>query len=166
MIAIYNKLVKNKNLVEEGWSGIETQLKRRANLIPNLIETVKGYASHERQTFEEVVAARTAAQAATGVESQAQAEGVLGSVLRRLFALSEQYPALRASENFQGLQSELSEAENKIAVARQIYNDTVLTYNNSIQTIPTNVVAALAGFKERSYFEVEDDARSAPEVQF
>jgi len=163
---IFNRLVRQRNRVENAWAQVDVQLKRRYDLIPNLVETVKGYASHERQTFEDVVAARTSAQAATGVESQAQAEDVLGSMLRRLFALSEQYPELRASENFQGLQSQLAETENKIAVSRQIYNDTVLTYNNSIQTIPINVIASLAGFKERTYFEVEYDARSAPEVEF
>jgi len=138
-IVIFNRLVRQRNRVENAWAQVDVQLKRRYDLIPNLVETVKGYASHERQTFEDVVAARTAAQAATGVESQAQAEDVLGSMLRR---------------------------ENKIAVSRQIYNDTVLTYNNSIQTIPINVIASLAGFKERTYFEVEYDARSAPEVEF
>ena len=166
VIVIFNRLIRQRNRVDNAWAQVDVQLKRRYDLIPNLVETVKGYASHERQTFVEVVAARTAAESATGVESQAQAEGVLGSMLRRLFALAEQYPELRASENFQALQSELAEAENKIAVSRQIYNDTVLTYNNSIQTIPTNVVAVLARFDARAYFEVENDARSAPEVQF
>ena len=165
-IVIFNRLIRQRNRVENAWAQVDVQLKRRYNLIPNLVETVKGYASHEGQTFEDVVAARTAAQAATGIEGQAQAEGVLGSMLRRLFALSEQYPELRASENFQALQSQLAEAENKIAVSRQIYNDTVLTYNNSIQTIPINVIAVLARFDARTYFEVENDARSAPEVQF
>ena len=165
-IVVFNRLIRRRNRVENAWAQVDVQLKRRYDLIPNLIETVKGYASHERQTFEDVVAARTAAQSATGVEPQAEAEGVLGSVLRRLFALAEQYPELRAGENFQSLQTELAAAENKIAVSRQIYNDTVLTYNNTIQTIPTNVVAVLARFDTRAYFEVENDARSAPEVQF
>ena len=165
-IVIFNRLIRQRNRVENAWAQVDVQLKRRYDLIPNLVETVKGYASHERQTFEDVVVARTAAQSATGVEPQAEAEGVLGSALRRLFALAEQYPELRASENFQSLQTELAAAENKIAVARQIYNDTVLTYNNSIQTVPTNVIAVLARFDARTYFEVENDARSAPEVQF
>jgi len=152
-IAIFNRLIKQRNRVDNSWSQVDVQLRRRYDLIPNLVETVKGYAAHERQTFEDVVAARAAAQSASGVGDQAQAEGVLGSMLQRLFALAEDYPELRASENFQQLHSELSEAENKIAVARQIYNDTVLTYNNTTQTIPTNVVAALAGW-------------GAPEVSF
>ena len=162
----YNTLVRTRQQVRESWSGIDTELKRRYDLIPNLVETVKGYAAHEQQTFEDVVAARSAAQAATGVGDQAAAEGVLGSMLSRLFALAEQYPELRASDNFQRLQAELSETEDKIAVARQIYNDTVLTYNNTTQTIPTNVVAALAGFKSRDFFEIADGARGAPEVSF
>ena len=165
-IAIFNRLIKQRNRVDNSWSQVDVQLRRRYDLIPNLVETVKGYAAHERQTFEDVVAARAAAQSASGVGDQAQAEGVLGSMLQRLFALAEDYPELRASENFQQLQSELSQAENKIAVARQIYNDTVLTYNNTTQTIPTNVVAALAHFKTRDFFEVADEARGTPEVGF
>ena len=165
-IAIFNRLIKQRNRVDNSWSQVDVQLRRRYDLIPNLVETVKGYAAHERQTFEDVVAARAAAQSASGVGEQAQAEGLLGSMLQRLFALAEDYPELRASENFQQLQSELSEAEDKIAVARQIYNDTVLTYNNTTQTIPTNVVATLAGFKSRDFFEIADEARGAPEVAF
>ncbi|MCJ7726006.1 MAG: LemA family protein [Acidimicrobiia bacterium] len=165
-ITIFNRLIRQRNRVDNSWSQVDVQLRRRYDLIPNLVETVKGYAAHEQQTFVDVVAARTAAQAATGVGAQAEAEGVLGTMLQRLFALAEQYPALRASENFQRLQADLSETENKIAVARQIYNDTVLTYNNTTQTIPTNIVAALAGFKARDFFEVADEARGAPEVRF
>ena len=165
-IAIFNRLITQRNRVDNAWSQVDVQLRRRYDLIPNLVETVKGYAAHERQTFEDVVAARAAAEAADGIDQQAAAEGVLGSMLGRLFALAEEYPDLRSSENFQRLQADLSEAEDKIAVARQIYNDTVLTYNNTTQTIPTNVVAALAGFKSREFFEIADDARGAPEVSF
>ncbi len=164
--AIFNRLIKQRNRVDNAWAQVDVQLRRRYDLIPNLVETVKGYAGHEQQTFVDVVAARAAAQSASGIEDQAEAEGVLGSMLQRLFALAEQYPQLRASENFQHLQSELSDTEDKIAVARQIYNDTVLTYNNTTQTIPTNLVAALARFRRRDFFEVADDAREAPGVGF
>ncbi len=165
-VAIFNRLIKQRNRVDNAWSQVDVQLRRRYDLIPNLVETVKGYAGHEQETFAEVVAARAAAQAATGVGDQAEAEGMLGAMLQRLFALAEEYPELRASENFQRLQAELSATEDKIAIARQIYNDTVLTYNTTTQTIPTNVVAVLAGFKARDFFEVADDARGAPEVSF
>jgi LemA protein len=166
VVWLYNRLVRFRNRVDNSWSQVDVQLRRRYDLIPNLVEAVKGYASHERDTFEAVVTARTAAQAATTVEQQGEAEGLLGGALRRLFALAEQYPQLRASENFQSLQSQLGETENRIAVARQIYNDTVLTYNNAVQTIPTNLVAAATGFRPRAFFEVEDDARSVPRVEF
>ena len=166
VIAIFNRLIKQRNRVVNAWAQVDVQLKRRYDLIPNLVETVKGYAAHEQQTFLDVVAARAATESASGVAAQAEAEGVLGSMLQRLFALAEQYPELRASENFQRLQAELSETEDKIAIARQIYNDTVLTYNNTTQTIPTNVVAALGGFKAKDFFEVADDARRTPGVGF
>jgi LemA protein len=166
VIAIFNRLIKQRNRVVNAWAQVDVQLKRRYDLIPNLVETVKGYAAHERQTFEEVAAARSAAQSASGVGEQAQAEGMLGSMLQRLFALTEQYPELRATENFQHLQADLSETEDKIAIARQIYNDTVLTYNNTTQTIPTNIVAAMGGFKAKDFFEVADDVREAPGVGF
>jgi len=163
---IYNRLVRGRNKVANAWAQVDVQLKRRYDLIPNLVETVKGYASHEQETFELVVQARTQAVEARGVEEQGQAEDFLTGALRKLFALAEDYPELRASENFQALQGELSETENKIAVSRQIYNDTTLSYNNSVQTVPTNIVANLFGFDPRQYFEVEDDARTAPEVDF
>jgi LemA protein len=165
-VAIFNRRIKQRNRVDNAWAQVDVQLRRRYDLIPNLVETVKGYAGHEQQTFVDVVTARTAAQSASGVADQAQAEGVLGSMLQRLFALAEQYPALRASENFQHLQSELSDTEDKIAIARQIYNDTVLTYNTTTQTIPANLVAVLARFKTRDFFETADDARNAPGVAF
>jgi LemA protein len=165
-IFLYNRLVRLRNRTDNAWSQVDVQLKRRYDLIPNLVETVKGYATHERETFEDVVKARTQAQAAGTVEEQAQAEDFLTSALRRLFALAEDYPELQASENFRQLQTELAETEDRISVARQIYNDTTLTFNNAVQTVPSNVVARLAGFSIREYFEVEGDARSAPEVQF
>ena len=165
-IWLYNRLVRLRNRTDNAWSQVDVQLRRRYDLIPNLVETVKGYAAHERQTFEEVVQARNAAQAAQTVEEQGEAENFLTGALRRLFALAEAYPELRASENFQRLQAELSETENRIAVSRQIYNDSVLTYNNACQTVPSNIVASVAGFRTRAYLEIEDDARSAPEVQF
>jgi len=165
-VVIYNRLVRGRNKVDNAWAQVDVQLKRRYDLIPNLVETVKGYASHEQETFELVVQARTQAQEAGTVAEQSQAEDFLTGALRKLFALAEDYPELRASENFQALQGELSETENKIAVSRQIYNDTTLSYNNSVQTVPTNIVANLFGFDPRQYFEVEDDARSAPEVDF
>ena len=165
-IIIYNRLVKLRNRTDNAWSQVDVQLQRRYELIPNLVETVKGYASHEAETFEAVVAARSAAQAAGTVEEQAQAENFLTSALRQLFALAEDYPELRATENFQRLQTELSETENRIAVSRQIYNDSTLSYNNSVQTVPTNIVAMLTGFRARPYFEIEGDAHSAPSVEF
>ncbi|HSM01438.1 MAG TPA: LemA family protein [Acidimicrobiia bacterium] len=166
LIVIYNRLVRLRNRTDNAWSQVDVQLKRRYDLIPNIVETVKGYAAHERQTFEDVVRARAAAQDAATVEDQAQAENMLTGALRRLFALAEAYPELRASENFQRLQQELADTENKISVARQIYNDATLTYNNSVQTVPSNLVASMFGFRARAYFEIEDDARSAPDVSF
>jgi LemA protein len=165
-IVIYNRLVRLRNRVDNSWAQVDVQLKRRYDLIPNLVETVKGYASHERQTFEAVVGARSAAQAAATVPEQAQAENMLTAALRQLFALAEAYPQLQASTNFQQLQADLSDTENRIAVARQIYNDSTLTYNNSVQTVPSNLVAGMTGFATRPYFEIEDDARSAPKVEF
>ena len=165
-IFIYNRLVRLRNRTDNAWSQVDVQLKRRYDLIPNLVETVKGYAEHEQETFEDVVRARSQAQAATTVEEQAQAEDFLTSALRRLFALAEDYPELQAAENFRQLQAQLAETEDRITVARQIYNDATLTYNNAVQTVPSNIVARVTGFRTREYFEVEGDARSAPEVQF
>ena len=165
-VVIYNSLVQARNRVDNSWGQIEVQLKRRYDLIPNLVETVKGYASHERETFERVTQARSAAQSATGPAEQAQAENFLTQALRQLFAVAEAYPELRASENFQNLQNELAETENRIAVSRQIYNDSVLTYNNRVQQIPTNVVAAMTGFNIREFFEAGPEAVEAPTVDF
>jgi LemA protein len=166
LVFLYNRLVRLRNRVENAWSQVDVQLRRRYDLIPNLVETVKGYASHERATFEEVTNARTRAQQASGVSEQAQAENMLTAAIGRLFAVAEAYPELRASENFQQLQTQLEDTEGKIAVSRQIYNDAVLTYETSRETVPTNIVAGLFGFGPKPYFEIEDRAREAPSVQF
>ncbi len=166
LVVLYNRLVRLRNRVSNAWAQVDVQLRRRYDLIPNLVETVKGYAAHERATFEEVTAARTRAQQATGVEQQAEAENVLTAAIGRLFAVAEAYPELRASENFQQLQAQLGDTEDKIRVARQVYNDTVLTYENARQTVPTNVVAGMFGFEPRAFFEIEEVAREAPRVSF
>jgi LemA protein len=164
---LYNKLVRLRNRTENAWSQVDVQLRRRYDLIPNLVETVKGYASHERATFDEVTRARTAAQQAGTVEEQAGAENALTAAIGRLFAVAEAYPQLRATENFQQLQAQLEETESKIAVSRQIYNDTVLTYDNAIEQVPTNLIAGVFGFRPRPYFEIEEPAaREAPRVAF
>ena len=166
-VVLYNRLVRLRNRTENAWSQVDVQLRRRYDLIPNLVETVKGYASHERATFEEVTAARTRAQQAGGVADQAQAENALTAAIGRLFAVAEAYPELRASENFQQLQAELAKTEDTIRVARQVYNDTVLTYENARETVPTNIVAGLFRFEAREYFELEEPAaREAPRVSF
>jgi len=163
---VYNKLVRLRNRTQNAWAQVDVQLRRRYDLIPNLVETVKGYAAHERGTFEEVTKARTAAQQAQGVQDQAQAENALTAAIGRLFAVAEAYPQLRATENFQQLQSQLADTEQKIAVSRQVYNDTVLTYNNATQTVPTNLVAGTFGFAPKDFFEIEEPAREAPQVKF
>ena len=166
LVATYNRLVRLRNRAENAWAQVDVQLRRRYDLIPNLVETVKGYASHERATFEEVTRARTAAQQAQGVEQQAQAENALTAAIGRLFAVAEAYPELRATENFQQLQAQLTDIEQNIAISRQVYNDTVLTYDNSLETVPTNIVAGVFNFRPRAYFETEGAAREAPSVQF
>jgi LemA protein len=167
VLTTYNRLVRLRNRTENAWAQVDVQLRRRYDLIPNLVETVKGYAAHERETFEEVTRARAAAQDASGVQEQAQAENALTAAIGRLFALAEAYPELRATENFQQLQGELAETEDKIRVARQIYNDAVLSYENARETVPTNVVASVFGFESRPYFEVDEAAaREAPQVRF
>jgi LemA protein len=165
-IVTWNRFVRLRTRVDNGWSGIDVQLRRRYDLIPNLVETVKGYASHERATFEEVTKARTRAQDARTVEQQAEAENVLTAAIGRLFAVAEAYPELRASENFRQLQTDLTDTEGRIAVSRQVYNDTVLTYNNAVQTVPANLVAGVFGFDTRTFFEVEEPVREAPAVRF
>jgi LemA protein len=166
IVGIYNSLVKLRNRVDNAWAQVDVQLKRRYDLIPNLVETVKGYASHEKSTFEQVVEARNRALAAGTVEEQAQAENFLTGALRQLFALAESYPDLKASQNFSELQAQLAETENKIAVSRQIYNDSVLTFNNKVQTVPSNMVAAMTGFSVKPFFEAPEEAEQAPEVRF
>ena len=166
LVLLYNRLVRLRNRVENAWAQVDVQLKRRYDLIPNLVETVKGYAAHERETFEAVTNARTRAQAAQGPAEQGAAEGILGQALGRLFAVAEAYPELQADENFRQLQDELAQTENRIAVSRQVYNDTVLTYNNAIQTVPAAFVAGPLGFQKKEFFEVEDAAREAPRVSF
>jgi LemA protein len=162
----YNSLVAKRNRVDTSWSHVEVQLQRRYDLIPNLVETVKGYAKHESETFERVVAARAAGQSAGTPGEQVQADNLLTGALRQLFAVAEDYPELRASENFATLQDDLSETEDKIAVSRQIYNDTVLTYNNAVQQLPSNIVASMTGFKSREFYDAADAADTAPEVSF
>jgi len=164
-VALYNRLVRLRNRAENAWAQVDVQLRRRYDLIPNLVETVKGYAAHERGTFEEVTRARTAAQQAGTVQQQAEAENVLTAAIGRLFDVAEAYPELQASEQFRQLQSQLDETEGKIAVARQIYNDTVLSYDNALESVPTNLVAS-SGFQPRPYFEIEEPARQAPQVTF
>ena len=167
LVALYNRLVSQRNRVDNAWAQVEVQLKRRWDLIPNLVETVKGYAAHERETFEAVTEARANAQKASNPAEAAQAEGILGAALGRLFAVAEAYPELQADENFRQLQTELSETENRVAVSRQVYNDTVLTYNNTVQTFPGLVLAGPFGFSIREFFAVEDQAqREPPSVDF
>ncbi|MEN8239133.1 MAG: LemA family protein [Actinomycetota bacterium] len=162
----YNSLVAKRNRVDTSWSHVEVQIQRRYDLIPNLVETVKGYASHESETFERVVAARAAGQSASTPGEQTQADNLLTGALRQLFAVAEDYPELRASENFASLQEDLSETENKVAVSRQIYNDTVLTYNNAVQQLPSNIVASITGFEAGEFYDAVDAADAAPEVSF
>jgi LemA protein len=167
LVFLYNRLVRLRNRVDNSWAQVEVQLKRRWDLIPNLVETVKGYAGHERETFEAVTQARARAQQAQSPAETAQAEGILGAALGRLFAVAEAYPELQADENFRQLQTELAETENRVAVSRQVYNDSVLTYNNAVQTFPGVVVAGPFGFSVREFFEVEEAAqREAPVVDF
>jgi LemA protein len=166
-VTAYNRLVRLRNSSENAWAQVDVQLKRRYDLIPNLVETVKGYAAHERETFDEVTRARAAAQSAQGPAQQAQAENFLTQALGRLIAVSEAYPQLRATENFQQLQSQLTDTEDQIQTVRAAYNDSVLAYDNALQTIPTSIIAGWFGFTPREYFKVDDAAtREAPKVSF
>ena len=166
-IGVYNGLVRSRNQVDNAWSQIDVQLKRRLDLIPNLVETVKGYAAHERETLEAVVNARNAALAAPGTPSgQAAADNMISGALRQLFALSEAYPDLKANQNFLALQEELTATEGRVAYARQFYNDSVLTYNNRLQTFPTVLIAGMLKFTKREFFEAEPEAKQVPKVQF
>ena len=166
LVTLYNRFVRLRNRVDNAWAQIEVQLKRRWDLIPNLVETVRGYAEHERGTFEAVTEARANAQRAQGPAETAAAEGILGQALGRLFAVAEAYPELQADENFRQLQDELAGTENRIAVSRQVYNDSVLTYNNAIQTFPGVVLAGPFGFAKREFFETDETQREAPTVDF
>ena len=167
LVMTYNRLIQRRNRVDNAWAQIDVQLKRRRDLVPNLVQTVQGYASHESSTFEAATRARAASAAATSPAQVAQAEGMLGQALGRLFAVAEAYPALKADAGFRDLQAQLAETENRITVSRQVYNDTVLTYQNTIQTFPNVLVAGPFGFTGREYFEVGDEAeRSVPEVRF
>ena len=167
VIVAYNGLVRSKNQIENAWSQIDVQLKRRIDLIPNLVETVKGYAAHERETLEAVVAARNTAMAAPDTPpAQAEANNMLTGALRQLFALSEAYPDLKANQNFLALQEELSATEGRVAYARQFYNDTVYKYNTKIQSFPAVIIAGMFRFTEREYFETDDESRGPVQVQF
>jgi LemA protein len=167
VIGMYNGLIRSKNQVDNAWSQIDVQLKRRQDLVPNLVETVKGYAAHERETLEAVVQARNAAVAAPDTpRDQAAADGVLAGALRQVFALSEAYPDLKADRSFLALQEELTATEDKVAYARQFYNDSVVTYNTKLQSVPTVVFARMMNFGPREYFEADDSARVAPTVEF
>ena len=167
LVGIYNSLISKRVRCREAWSQIDVQLKRRYDLIPNLVDTVKGYAAHESETLERVIQARNSAISAEGVGQQAQAENMLTGALKQLFALSESYPNLKANENFAQLQEELTATENKIAFARQHYNDTAALYNELRQKFPSNMVAGMFGFKHQEYFELDDAAqREAPKVNF
>jgi len=166
LVGMYNGLVRKRNSAEAAWAQVDVQLKRRHDLIPNLVESVKGYAAHERGTFDEVTQARTAAQQAQGPQAQAAAENVLTQALGRLFAVAENYPQLRATENFQQLQAQLSETETNIATSREAYNSTVLTYDNALETLPTSIIAGIFNFRPREYFQADDADRAVPQVSF
>ena len=169
VVSNYNKLVKFRNGVQDQWAQIEVHLKRRADLIPNLVETVKGYASHEKETFEAVISARNKAVSsieAGSKEAEMQANGELSQVLGRLFALSEAYPELKADSSFIKMQENLKETEDKIAYARQFYNDAVLKYKNKIEMFPSNIIAGIFNFKPEPFFEATEAERAVPDVKF
>lgn len=163
IIVIYNSLVRLRNRTDEAWSDIDVQLKRRYDLIPNLVDTVKGYAKHERELFEKVTKARTEAINAGGIEEKAKAENMLTDALKSVFAVAENYPQLRATENFQKLQDELSDTENKIMAARRFYNTNVRDLNTKIETFPTNLIAGPLGFKQREFFQLDETDAAAKE---
>jgi LemA protein len=165
VIWIYNRLVTLRTRVDNGWSQIDVQLRRRADLIPNLVETVKGYAAHERELFERVTEARARSLGATGVADQADAENQVSAGLRQLLAVVENYPDLKANQNFLALQEELIGTESKIAYARQFYNDQVMRLNTLIQSFPSSIVARLFGFQERPFFEIEEGTRGPVQVE-
>jgi LemA protein len=165
-VLIYNSLVKLREQVDAAWADIDVQLKRRYDLVPNLVETVKGYAGHEKETLDSVIEARSRAMSAQGPAEKAEAEGMLTGALKSLFALSEDYPELRAAENFRDLQGTLAELEDHIQKSRRYYNAVVRDYNTKIGQVPSNIIARSFGFREREFFEMPDSERSAPEVSF
>ncbi len=166
IIATYNSLVQLRNRVKDQWSQIDVHLKRRADLIPNLVETVKGYAKHEKDTLEAVINARNKAVSATNATEEMQANNELTGALTKLFALAESYPELKANTNFMDLQANLKDTEDKISFARQFYNDTVLKYKNKLEVFPSNLVAGIFGFKPEPFFEASATERETPKVQF
>ena len=163
-VAAYNKLVRFRNQIKNAWHQIDVQLKRRYDLIPNLVEVVKDYMAYEQETLTKVIEARGAALSAKGPAAQAKAEGVLTETLKSLFAVVENYPELKANKNVASLQEELTGTENKISFARQFYNDSVMTYNNAIQSIPTNFIASFFNFAQEAYFEIEPESRAVPKA--
>lgn len=165
-ISIYNSLVGKRNKVRNSWSQIDVQLKRRFDLIPNLMETVKGYAAHERNTFEQVTTARTKYMSASTPQDMMKANSELTNVLGRLFAVAEAYPELKSNSNFMELQTELSKTEDKISFSRQFYNDVVMDYNNTVQMFPSSFVASITGFREEPFFNVDISEKSVPQVKF
>jgi LemA protein len=167
VIGIYNALIRLRNQVDNAWSQIDVQLKRRHDLIPNLVETAKGYMKHERETFEAITEARSKAMGARNVSEASQAEGALGEALSKFMLVVENYPDLKANQNFLSIQEELTSTENKISFARQSYNDQVLFFNNKIQMFPSNIVANMFNFAKRDFFEIEAPAeREVPKVSF
>jgi LemA protein len=167
VIGVFNGLIKLKNRTDEAWSDIDVQLKRRHDLIPNLIETVKGYAAHEKSAFESVTNARSKAISAQGIEEKGKAENMLSGTLKTLFAVAEAYPDLKANTNFLELQRELSDTENKIQASRRFYNGNVRDLNIKIETFPSRIIAGMLGFKKREFFEIENEAEKAvPQVKF
>lgn len=165
-VLLYNGLVDARNKVENAWSQIDVQLNRRADLIPNIVESVKGYAAHEKSVFDEVNKARENLMNAGSVAEKSEANNELSQSLKSLFAIAENYPDLKANQNFINLQDQLAEAENKIAYSRQFYNDTVLMYNNKCQKVPSNIVASLFGFKKAEFFKAPEGASQVPNVEF
>lgn len=165
LVIIYNGLIKSRIRVDEAWSDINVQLKRRYDLIPNLVSTVKGYATHEAKVFEDVTKARTAAMNAGGIAQKAEAENMLADTLKSLFAVSEAYPDLKANQNFMQLQSEVTDTEDKIQAARRFYNGNVRDYNTKLQVFPTNMLGGMLGFKNRDFFEVANQAEVEKPVE-
>jgi LemA protein len=166
LIAMYNGLIRLKNRVDEAWSDIDVQLKRRHDLIPNLVNTVKGYAAHERELFEKVTEARTAAMNAGTPAEKEKAENMLSGTLKTLFAVAENYPDLKANQNFLELQRELTDTEDKIMAARRFYNGNVRDFNTKLQAFPTNIIAGMLNFTKRDFFQVEEGDKALPEVKF